>query len=438
MSQFLDHIEIPSLRSLYVEDGRLPDVGKDYTHIARPRRHLWSPEEKQILYILDKHYRNKTADIWKVFNLHFADKFSRLPKPRKKSFESMRNHNANPSRYRVWWTLPTTRRLQARLEREALSIGITLQAVGRKPFEVSALIPRKRRYVLSPSDTPNGSDLEWDSNQLETDTEDIRRTRVIRNPYNTSRTTASRAQKVNRESGLLTPPSTRKSNRQRSTITPVPPIAFRAFNPHSQGVNNINGFVAGSFVGIDITMIPAPSSEEKYLEDLERHLGRKHSGATPFISVCQNLLRVLVHALRRGQAIKEGKTEWNIAVISLSRISSSVRAVWDLDAGIHSRWAFGEWVDWRFPEHKTWLSNKEFMQGLVEAYQRTPRGFSAIAAETEQDHHSSGVRPLDYTNAAAQPNSNGHDWLADFLKELEEAALNAGGATEPAKSKRKA
>ncbi|KAL8937363.1 MAG: hypothetical protein Q9211_003725 [Gyalolechia sp. 1 TL-2023] len=479
MSQFLYHVKIPSLSSLYVEDGRLPDVGKDYTNIARPRRHLWSREEKRILHILDKYYKNNTADIWKVFSHYFADRFSRLPKPRRKSFESMRSYNRHPLRYHVGWTIPTTKRLQARLEQEASTIGINLQAVARTNFEVSTLTFRKRRRAPSPSVTSDSSGADWDSDQFETN-EDIRRTCRIRKPYDTSQTPRAHAHEASRQNGLLTPPSSGKENRQISIDTPVPPIAFRA----------------GSFVGLDLTTLPAPPDKQLYLRDLERHLGRKHSGATPFISVSQNLLRVFVHALRRSrQAGKEGKTAWNIAVVNLSRISSSVKAVWDLDAGVHSRRAFGEWVvygaipssnvlcvvsvdkllhllsqvpapfyveiikkakntrsarkamasavnrtlthddgvtfghfllslgipkryleyvcttilaDWRFPEHRTWLSNKEFVQGLSEAYQQTPQGFSVIPAAVEHD-----VGTLASSN----------EWLSDFLVEVEETAF---------------
>ncbi|KAI4175965.1 MAG: hypothetical protein LQ343_001247 [Gyalolechia ehrenbergii] len=260
-------------------------------------------------------------------------------------------------------------------------------------------------------------------------------------------------------------------------------------------------------------MIPGPPDEDIYLRDLERHLGRKHSGATPLISVSQNLLRVLVHALRRSrQAGKEGKNEWSIAVISLSRISSSIRAVWNLDAGVHSRRAFGEWVvygaipssnvlcvlsvdklllllsqvpapfhvdvikkakstrsarkamatavnrrlthgdgvmfgclllslgipkryieyvcttilaDWRFPEHETWLSNKDFVQGLSEAYQRKPRGFTSIAATIEQDRNSRGARPMYNANATVSDPIYDHEWLPSFLTEVEQAAFGA-------------
>lgn len=360
MCQSFLHVKVPSLESLYIEDGRVPDFGRDYTHVTRPRRHLWSAKEKQVLYILNRHYENGFDDLWKVFNAFFADKFRRSPGPRRRSWESMRNHSVHPGRYHIWWTLPETRRLQAKLEKTASNIGIGLRAGARSHVKVSASTPRKRRCTSSPSVGSESCNSGWNSDEFETDDEDILRTCMNPRPYDNSWTPRASVKGADRGIGLLTPPCTRKRARSRSTPTLVPPIAFRgrslpirtdlanvhqAFNPQSQGLNGIDGFVAGSFAGVDPANIPRPLDEDLYLQDLERHLGRSHRGATPFISVSQNLLRVLVHAIRHSrQAGKKSKTGWSIAVISLSRISSSVRAVWDLDAGIHSRWAFGEWV----------------------------------------------------------------------------------------------
>ncbi|KAL8837032.1 MAG: hypothetical protein Q9170_002686 [Blastenia crenularia] len=118
-----------------------------------------------------------------------------------------------------------------------------------------------------------------------------------------------------------------------------------AFSSGSQGLNSIEGFVAGSFVGKTLPRTPDFLSEASYLQELERHLARDHSGVTPFISVSQNLLRVLTLVFRRCREEQQAKvSDWNIAVINLSRLQTTVRAVWTLDAGIHSRLSFGEWV----------------------------------------------------------------------------------------------
>lgn len=330
MYQHFLHVKVPALESLYTEDGRLPDVGRDY--IPRPRRHRWSRKEKQILYLLNRYYENDSNDLWKVFSAFFAKQYKRLPKPRRSSWESMKAYNANASRYYVWWNRPTTRRIQAELERKASSIIIDLRIRAPSYVDGSTSTPRKKRYTSSSIVSSKNDDVDWNSDELETDDEDISRTRA-------------HVKRADAGIGLLTPPSTGKRKRQISTHIPVPPIAFRAFNPQSQGLNGIDGFVAGSFVEIDPANIPGPPGEDIYLQDLERHLGRNHRGATPFISVSQNLLRVIVHAIRRSrQARREGNTDWNVAVINFSRISYSARAVWVLDVGIHSRRAFGEWV----------------------------------------------------------------------------------------------
>lgn len=92
-------------------------------------------------------------------------------------------------------------------------------------------------------------------------------------------------------------------------------------------------------------MIVDVPSDSRYLEELERHLAKVHNGVTPFISVSQNLLRVIHHVVRLNRTRKTGQiANWKVAVINLSKVPGSVRAVWNLDAGKNSRQAFGEWV----------------------------------------------------------------------------------------------
>ncbi|KAL8762495.1 MAG: hypothetical protein Q9184_001530, partial [Pyrenodesmia sp. 2 TL-2023] len=113
----------------------------------------------------------------------------------------------------------------------------------------------------------------------------------------------------------------------------------------SQGLNGPEGFVAGSFVQAPWSEAQAPTNEVEYLNDLERHLARVHSGYTPFISTSQTLLRVIHLVLRRCREAKEGiSTDWKIGVINLSKVSSLTRPVWKLKAGEHARHSLGEWA----------------------------------------------------------------------------------------------
>ena len=92
------------------------------------------------------------------------------------------------------------------------------------------------------------------------------------------------------------------------------------------------------------TSIPEPPNQTEYLSELERHLEKRHSGPTPFISVSQYLMRVIIHAYRLEREKGRQITDWNIAVINLSRVEPSAKEVKTLAAGYNARRAFGEWV----------------------------------------------------------------------------------------------
>ncbi len=96
------------------------------------------------------------------------------------------------------------------------------------------------------------------------------------------------------------------------------------------------------FVGS--TSIPEPPNQTEYLNELERHLEKRHSGPTPFISVSQYLMRVIIHAYRLEREKGRQITDWSIAVIGLSQVKPSVKEVKTLAAGYNARRAFGEWV----------------------------------------------------------------------------------------------
>ncbi len=120
---------------------------------------------------------------------------------------------------------------------------------------------------------------------------------------------------------------------------------YQAFSSDSQGLNGSGGFKAGSCVQAPWSQALAPANEVEYLKDLERHLARKHSGSTPFISTSETFLRVIHHVLRRCREAKKGtSTDWKIAVINLARVPSLVRPVWKLKAGVHARHSLGEWA----------------------------------------------------------------------------------------------
>ncbi|KAL8851147.1 MAG: hypothetical protein Q9221_003950 [Calogaya cf. arnoldii] len=341
--QSFKYVRIPSLSSLYVQDGRLPNLGADYSRIPRLRRHTWSPEEKQVLYILTSHFNNPSTVLWKVYNAHFKERRRRWLGPRKSAWETMRVWNMNPLRYRVWWTESASRRVCTELTKTALAIGIQLSPNN----DIIPLTPVRRsgkRYGLSSVSTVEDGLGSVQSTSPERST--VRR--KLFDAYS-----APGAKRATVTNGLLTPPSSAKKTRtwksRIQTATAVPSIAFRVFNQHSQGINGPDGFVAGMF--INSISIPDSPDEKEYLNELWRHLEKYHSGPTPFISVSPYLMRVIMHAYRRDREFgEEGKSEWSVAVIALSKVTSSVKAVWELDwqkregNNINGKMAFGEWV----------------------------------------------------------------------------------------------
>ncbi|KAL9008774.1 MAG: hypothetical protein Q9173_006132 [Seirophora scorigena] len=455
----------------------------DYTRIGGPRRYLWNPEEKQVLYLLSKHYSNKVNDLWKVYLAYFYNRYRQSKKPRRSAWETMRVWNLSPTRYHVWWNAATTARLKHRLEDIAHSIDIhLLLATQMKPVAT----PRKRRPQPSSSSSSDGS---WQSDRSDT-------TRKPCTPQQRSLV-----------GGLLTPPSSRKQKALQNQRT-IPPIAFRAFSSMSQGINGTEGFVAGSFMHALFPAAHFPVDEDNYLFDLERHLGREHQGYTPFISVSETLLRVFHHALRCIRLNYSEPKDWKLAVIQLAAVPSLVKAVWDLEAGEHAPKSRGEWVvygaipssqvltvlpmdkvlqrmsattapffinkvqaakntgaarqavasntkrtlkyndgvafgrlllllgiperhlrqvcwsllaDWRYPENKrsAWMSNARFVRGLNEGYKELSSDFTDLTA----DAHESLPNSLIELEAGYHSSSGNHLGLGDFLADMERAAF---------------
>lgn len=206
--QSFKHVRIPSLSSLYVQDGRLPNVGAaDYSRIPRLRRHKWTAEEKQVLYLLSSNYNNPSGELWRIFNAHFRERRRHWLGPRKTAWETMRVFNMDPLRYRVWWTDSVSRRVETELARTALSIGIQLLPKYDGIPSTPVRRRRKRMSLCGPGSVESAP-------------------------------SAKRATVTN---GLLTPPPTAKKNRKlRSKIqtnAPVPSIAFRG-KSHTQSITN--------------------------------------------------------------------------------------------------------------------------------------------------------------------------------------------------------
>lgn len=228
---FLSHVQIPALSAVYIIDGRLPDVGADYTPIARPRRHAWTSNEKQILHILTQGYGNDSPDLWEVFKSYFAEKYRREPKPRRSAWEAMKSHISHPSRYRVWWSDRTSLRVKYRLGKTALSIGIRLQPKVQNTLK-SPASRRKQRLPSPATSISSASELNsYFSSCDSTDEELYQDTSGRRSTNRPITPKAKQAEQNKLVSGLLTPPPTRTKSRVSNKLVQadvvVPPIAFR-------------------------------------------------------------------------------------------------------------------------------------------------------------------------------------------------------------------
>ncbi|KAL9626343.1 MAG: hypothetical protein Q9204_007382 [Flavoplaca sp. TL-2023a] len=344
--QSFKYIKVPLLSSLYIQDGRLPNLGADYTRLPQLRRHKWTLEEKQVLYVLSSHFTNLSRELWAVFNAHFKERRPRWLGPRKIAWETMKVFMMKPGQSRVSCTETAARRIRCELLSTASLIGIRLlpKYGGCPATPVRRRRGRQALYSLDSSssgedDGDHGLSASEESNSVRRKLFDVQDT--------------PQGKGITVTNGLLTPPSTAKkhSTNQQTKIqtpSPVPSIAFRAFNQQSQGHNSPHGFKAGLFT--NTVCIPPIPSEEIYLSELKRHLEKYHSGPTPFISVSPYLMRVIMHACRKDRELREseewekGKGEWSVAVIALSKVKGDVREVRGLQAGWNAVRAWGEWV----------------------------------------------------------------------------------------------
>ncbi|KAL8691687.1 MAG: hypothetical protein Q9218_003143 [Villophora microphyllina] len=373
------YIRIPPLSSVYLTDTRVPDVGADYTRLRGPRRHTWTREEKQVLCTMNEIFDNPSAELWEIFGAYFAEKYRYAPRPRKRAWLSMKSHLIHLVKHRKGWTQKAPLRIKNRLVNVASRIGIRLHTKPQNTPVKSSAHHRKRAPSADLSTTAlSGNDWSSDSSEsLNVTAHDL----------------TPQARRAVPVSGLLTPPPTQKKSTAGTQAAqmdrPIPPIAFRAFDKQSQGLNGSDGFVAGSFVSG--AMKPSTPGETQYIGELERHLARQHSGPTPFVSVCQNLMRVIHHTIRRDRFATAGQTStWKLAIISLANMPGSVRAVWDLDAGEHSRKAYGEWVVWgNIPSAN--------VLGIV-----SMDDILSTIAQTSSPFHVDKVRAAKYTSQARQ------------------------------------
>ena len=220
--QKFKNVTIPSLSSVYVHDGRLANMGSDYSRIPRLRRHNWSAEEKQVLYLLNSTFDNHSTELWKVYKAYFARKSRRRIMPRRCAWETMRAYIANPTRYRVWWTRATTRRLRAEIEKIALSVGVRL--LPKQEDETPSTPARRIRKRVSSPSLSGTSDGDHDRD-LESSEGDNTKRKLFQEPG----TPQARSAKF--KLGLLTPPSSQvkraSGGRQVGSPRVVPSIAFR-------------------------------------------------------------------------------------------------------------------------------------------------------------------------------------------------------------------
>jgi hypothetical protein len=238
----------PNSPSSQIETPISPD---DYRAVTRGKNHKWTLEQKVTLYVLVQSYQNDWTDKRTIFNSYIADE---LEAPHPFSGPALRSmhselQNTFSGPFGNWSGIRRS------LEVKARSLGIFLESSG----PVQALQPQ----------------------------------------------TPSNSRSVEFITGLPTPTSERRNNRQRE----LPRLGFRAFDRSNQGyiieplktfgtslttyrINSPTRFLAGRFMDGCVPMPPSPQSLA-YREEARKHVERHHEGVTPFISTTWSLLRAL-------------------------------------------------------------------------------------------------------------------------------------------------
>ncbi|KAL8884980.1 MAG: hypothetical protein Q9215_007081, partial [Flavoplaca cf. flavocitrina] len=223
--QSFKYIKVPSLSSLYIQDGRLPNLGADYTRLPQLRRHKWTLEEKQVLYVLSSQFTNPSSELWAVFNAHFKERRPRWLGPRRNAWECMRSFLTKSRRKRVSCTETAARRVRCELLSTTSVLGIRLLP----KYDGVPMTPVRRRggrrVSLGEGSESGGEDV-GDYGQDAPEELDC----VRRKLFDVQETPQGKGIIVT--DGLLTPPSTAKKNNRNQqtrtqTQTPIPSIAFR-------------------------------------------------------------------------------------------------------------------------------------------------------------------------------------------------------------------
>lgn len=227
--QLFKYVKVPSLSSLYYHDGRLPNVGADYTRLPQLRRHKWTAEEKRVLYVLSSCFKNHSSEMWRVFNAYFEKRRPRWLGPRKSAWECMRSFLIRPGWMRVSCTETAARRVRCELLSTASLVGVKL-------------LPKYGGFPKTPVRGRGGRRVECSEGSESSDGDCLQDTSpeqntVRRKLFDIQDTPRGKGMTVT--NGLLTPPSTVKKNSTRQqteiqTQSPVPSIAFRGMSHLSQ------------------------------------------------------------------------------------------------------------------------------------------------------------------------------------------------------------
>ena len=243
-----------------------PRVPCDYSAVTRSRTHRWTTEHKTVLCVLARFYDVTWAEMTAIFNAFFREQLPSSKGLSKAAITSMYyqlrkdKHESSGQ----WITLRTA------IESQAKELGILLK---------SRAVPQEITFNQTLDNYGKPVDKPLDCEAV-----------------------SSEKQEPRLDKPNLAPPSDAARNKHLCN-KPIPRLAFRAYSSESQGVNT-DHFVAGSFVGWKLIPEPPSAWSLRYRNHAARHIGRHHTGVTPFISVSINLIRCIHHATKRCVSIR--------------------------------------------------------------------------------------------------------------------------------------